>query len=95
MVRQQMDKKFDLEYMTIRKKAETGPSNKLSNMFQIVEILASLRIFKFDKNGNVLRNKRGKRRVDWLHILRTLWKLVASLAYLQDLAGVRPSSHKQ
>ena len=60
-------------------------TNFISVLSVIIEILRNMdsMIYKLDSNGNIILNKKGKPRINWINVLKNLAKIIGSLMLMR------------
>ena len=60
-------------------------TNFISILSVIIEIISNMdsMIYKLDDDGNIILNKKGKPRINWINVLKNLTKIIGSLMLMR------------
>jgi hypothetical protein len=73
---------YDFEEQLEQKYQETNFISILSVIIEIISNMDSM-IYKLDGNGNIILNKKGKPRINWINVLKNLTKIIGSLMLMR------------
>jgi len=73
---------YDFEEQLEQKYQETNFISILSVIIEIISNMDSM-IYKLDGNGNIILNKKGKPRINWINVLKNLSKIIGSLMLMR------------
>jgi|TARA_S200002703_G_scaffold3018_5_gene4486 hypothetical protein len=57
----------------------------ISVLSVVIEIIRNLdeMIYRLDENGNIIYNKKGKPRINWINVIKNLAKIIGSLIVMR------------
>jgi hypothetical protein len=73
---------YDFEEQLEQKYQETNFISILSVIIEIISNMDSM-IYKLDDDGNIILNKKGKPRINWINVLKNLTKIIGSLMLMR------------
>jgi hypothetical protein len=73
---------YDFEEQLEQNYQETNFISVLSVIIEIIRNMDSM-IYKLDGNGNIILNKKGKPRINWINVLKNLSKIIGSLMLMR------------
>jgi len=73
---------YDFEEQLEQNYQETNFISVLSVIIEIIRNMDSM-IYKLDGNGNIILNKKGKPRINWINVLKNLTKIIGSLMLMR------------
>jgi hypothetical protein len=73
---------YDFEEQLEQKYQETNFISILSVIIEIISNMDSM-IYKLDDDGNIILNKKGKPRINWINVLKNLSKIIGSLMLMR------------
>ena len=73
---------YDFEEQLEQNYEETNFISVLSVIIEIIRNMDSM-IYKLDGNGNIILNKKGKPRINWINVLKNLSKIIGSLMLMR------------
>ena len=73
---------YDFEEQLEQKYQETNFISILSVIIEIISNMDSM-IYKLDSDGNIILNKKGKPRINWINVLKNLSKIIGSLMLMR------------
>lgn len=73
---------YDYEEQLEQKYQETNFISILSVIIEIISNMDSM-IYKLDDDGNIILNKKGKPRINWINVLKNLTKIIGSLMLMR------------
>ena len=73
---------YDFEEQLEQNYQETNFISILSVIIEIISNMDSM-IYKLDGNGNIILNKNGKPRINWINVLKNLSKIIGSLMLMR------------
>ena len=73
---------YDFEEQLEANYKETNFISVLSVIIEIISNMDSM-IYKLDGNGNIILNKKGKPRINWINVLKNLSKIIGSLMLMR------------
>ena len=73
---------YDFEEQLEQNYQETNFISVLSVIIEIIRNMDSM-IYKLDSDGNIILNKKGKPRINWINVLKNLSKIIGSLMLMR------------
>ena len=73
---------YDFEEQLEQNYQETNFISVLSVIIEIIRNMDSM-IYKLDGNGNIILNKKGKPRINWINVLKNLTNIIGSLMLMR------------
>ena len=73
---------YDFEEQLEKNYQETNFISVLSVVIEIIRNMDSM-IYKLDGDGNIILNKKGKPRINWINVLKNLSKIIGSLMLMR------------
>jgi hypothetical protein len=73
---------YDFEEQLEQNYQETNFISVLSVIIEIISNMDSM-IYKLDGDGNIILNKKGKPRINWINVLKNLSKIIGSLMLMR------------
>ena len=73
---------YDFEEQLEANYKETNFISVLSVIIEIISNMDSM-IYKLDSDGNIILNKKGKPRINWINVLKNLSKIIGSLMLMR------------
>ena len=73
---------YDFEEQLEQNYQETNFISVLSVIIEIISNMDSM-IYKLDSDGNIILNKKGKPRINWINVLKNLSKIIGSLMLMR------------
>ena len=73
---------YDFEEQLEQNYQETNFISILSVIIEIISNMDSM-IYKLDDDGNIILNKKGKPRINWINVLKNLTKIIGSLMLMR------------